>query len=53
MNQVKDMANRVGLLVDGLMVDGSADTRWIAIGRTHLQQGFMAVVRGIAKPDSF
>jgi hypothetical protein len=53
MNKVKELANQVGALVDDLMLDGTVDTRWIAIGRTQLQQGFMAVVRGIAKPESF
>jgi hypothetical protein len=53
MNKVKELANQVGALVDELMLDGTVDTRWIAIGRTQLQQGFMAVVRGIAKPESF
>jgi hypothetical protein len=27
--------------------------RWISIGKTHLQQGFMALTRGIAKPETF
>lgn len=53
MNKVKDIANQVGAIVDDLMLDGTVDTRWIAIGRTQLQQGFMAVIRGIAKPESF
>jgi hypothetical protein len=29
------------------------DQRWISIGCTHLQQGFMDVVRGIAQPQNF
>ena len=29
------------------------DQRWISIGTTSLQQGFMAVIRGIAQPTSF
>jgi len=53
MNKVKALANQVGELVDDLMLDGTVDTRWIATGRTQLQQGFMAVVRGIAKSESF
>ena len=27
--------------------------RWISIGATDLQRGFMAVIRGIAQPTSF
>ena len=30
-----------------------ADRRWIAIGRTHLQEGLMALTRAIARPNSF
>lgn len=29
------------------------DQRWISIGTTDLQRGFMAVIRGIAQPTSF
>lgn len=53
MNEVKAKAAEVGELIDRLMADGSLDTRWVAIGRTQLQQGFMAVVRGIAQPTTF
>ncbi len=31
----------------------SLDQRWISIGATELQQGFMAVIRGIAQPTTF
>lgn len=36
--------------VDGLQ---PLDQRWISIGATQLQQGFMAVIRGIAQPTTF
>jgi hypothetical protein len=29
------------------------DQRWLAIGATQLQQGFMALTRAIAKPEFF
>ncbi len=29
------------------------DKRWVAIGVTNLQQGFMALTRSIAKPTTF
>jgi hypothetical protein len=35
---------------------GSPDAeaqRWFSIGATHLQQGLMALVRGVAKPEGF
>ena len=31
----------------------SLDQRWISIGATDLQRGFMCVIRGIAQPTSF
>ncbi len=39
---------------DTLLVGApSLDQRWISIGATQLQQGFMAVIRGIAQPTTF
>jgi hypothetical protein len=35
------------------MVLPSLDQRWISIGATDLQKGFMAVIRGIAQPSTF
>jgi len=35
------------------MVLPSLDMRWVSIGATQLQQGFMAVIRGIAQPSTF
>lgn len=31
----------------------SLDQRWVSIGATDLQRGFMAVIRGIAQPSTF
>jgi hypothetical protein len=37
-----------------LGIDGYSEPgRWLYIGKTHLQQGIMALVRSIAKPESF
>lgn len=52
MNDVKHEAERVGLLLDRLRAK-NIDMRWLSIGQTHLQQGFMAVTRSIAQPNSF
>jgi hypothetical protein len=30
-----------------------ADQRWVAIAKTDLQKGFMALVRAVAQPESF
>jgi hypothetical protein len=35
------------------MLEPALDQRWISIGATHLQQGFMCVTRGIAQPTTF
>ena len=33
--------------------DFDVDQRWVSIGATDLQRGFMSVIRGIAKPTTF
>ena len=33
--------------------DPALDQRWVSIGATDLQRGFMAVIRGIAQPTTF
>lgn len=53
MNEVKALAVTVGDLckkIDGM---DDADRRWLAIGKTGLQQGFMALIRSIARPETF
>ena len=34
-------------------IDCEEDLRWIAIAKTHFQQGLMALTRAVAKPESF
>lgn len=53
MNQVKEIAAMVGDVVDAMRNNGSCDQRWVSIGATELQQGFMALTRSIAKPEFF
>lgn len=65
MNEAKDLSTKVGAFVERLAKldyktngkDGPtmtrADGRWLAIGVTDLQKGFMAVIRSIAKPSTF
>ena len=38
---------------DGGNIRPPLDHRWISIGATDLQRGFMAVIRGIAQPTTF
>lgn len=66
MNEVKTKAAEVGELVEKLeksmttvttesasTVEKLFDARWVAIGKTDLQKGFMALTRAIAKPEFF
>lgn len=53
MNAVKEMAKQVGELFEKLESTSGLDQRWIAIGKTNLQQGFMALTRAIAQPTTF
>ena len=53
MNEVKAKGVEFGELVEKLMETDGLDKRWIAIGKTHLQQGCMALVRGIAQQETF
>lgn len=54
MNEGKALAEQVGRYIDKLRTyELSLDQRWVSIGSTQLQQGFMAVIRGIAQPTTF
>lgn len=52
-NAIKQHAEDVGDLIEALRADPEVDLRWLSIGQTDLQKGFMATVRSVAKPDSF
>jgi len=60
MNEAKELSIKVGEFVDKVQskVSGddlsiTIDPRWLAIGRTDLQTGFMALIRSIARPTTF
>lgn len=53
MNTIKAVGNQVGDLVSDIDKMDTVDRRWVAIARTHLQEGFMALTRSVAKPESF
>lgn len=67
MNEGKALAEQCGIYIEKLRsfqapintetgaADGylRLDQRWISIGATDLQRGFMAVIRGIAQPTTF
>lgn len=57
-NRVKHFGEDLEELLDSLIRkqehgEIELDSRWVNIARTELQQGLMALVRAIAKPDSF
>jgi len=52
-NKIKNLAIKVGELTDEVKAVDGADMRWASIGVTDLQKGFMALVRAVAKPESF
>lgn len=50
-NEIKDSEVELGSVWrDVAAVDG-VDKRWLAIAKTHFQEGFMALVRSVAKPE--
>lgn len=53
MNYAKEMASNVGEVIEKLTEHPGVDQRWLAIAKTDLQKGFMALVRSIAKPTTF
>lgn len=53
MNECKAKAVECGQLCDKLQAEFGIDPRWLAIGKTNLQQGFMAIIRSVAKPETF
>jgi hypothetical protein len=52
-NDCKQVANQVGELCAKIDSLNDVDKRWLAIARTDLQKGFMALVRAIARPEGF
>lgn len=64
MNEAKALAEQCGAFIEklrahvpentaGVKPGSTLDQRWVSIGATDLQRGFMAVVRGIAQPTTF
>lgn len=51
--EVKLLAIQCGELVEKLKATPELDQRWVSIGATDLQKGFMALVRSIAQPTTF
>ncbi|WP_323016508.1 hypothetical protein [Castellaniella sp.] len=53
MNDIKLTGEDIGALVATVAAHPDADQRWVAIARTELQQGLMALTRAVARPTSF
>jgi hypothetical protein len=58
-NEIKRVGEEVRGLIAKLRPNGpeawvgDPDQRWVSIGATRLQEGFMALTRSVAKPTSF
>lgn len=52
-NDIKEIANLIGGMIVEMEKTDGIDQRWVAIAKTDLQKGFMAMVRSIAQPTSF
>ena len=53
MNEGKALAEKCREYIEKLESSTTSDKRCTAIGRTNLQQGFMWVIRAVAKPETF
>jgi len=50
-NQNKCAEEHILQLIDVYAMNPEIDARWLAIARTHIEQGFMAMNRAIFKPQ--
>jgi hypothetical protein len=50
-NANKRIEEQVLRILDTLNGHPETDKRWLAIGRSHIEQGFMAINRSIFKPS--
>lgn len=50
-NQNKIIEEQILRRLDGYAISPDVDKRWLAIGRTAIEQGFMAINRSIFRPD--
>lgn len=52
-NVVKEHGNELSDRIADLAKNPNVDQRWLAIAKTDLQKGFMALCRAIAQPEGF
>jgi hypothetical protein len=53
MNEGKALAVACGEYIAKLRATTGLDQRWVSIGATDMQTGFMAAIRSIAQPTTF
>lgn len=58
MNMIKDQGQQLKETIEELYDKATADGddtafRWVAIAEMNLQQGIMAAIRSVARPESF
>lgn len=59
MNEIKEHGENLKSLINSLEAANAStgghaiDMRWVSIGKTDLQKGIMALVRSVARPESF
>lgn len=49
-NEFKADEERILRKIEAMMASGAIDGRWMAIGRTQLEQAFMAINRSVFQP---
>ena len=52
-NEIKSQGEKIEELIEKLRSMNDTDKRWVSIGATDMQTGLMALVRSVAKPNSF
>ena len=52
-NQIKNMGESIGGMLDALAGIEAVDKRWLGIAQTDLQKGIMAMTRAVTKPSNF
>ncbi len=53
MNRIKSVGPEIMDLIEDLLEMEDTDKRWVAIGKTDLQTGLMALTRSVATPTFF
>lgn len=50
-NDLKEFERLLLTIIGGMQKTEKFNQRWVSIGKTHIEQGFMALVRSIARPN--